>query len=746
MDKFQDQKTDRIQPIERKPDPDKDDQKTTDIGQEAERDEVQIWLEEGEKCLADRGYTEAIALFEKILRVDPDNIQAYEKLSIARSGKADLESVDEYLAVARECMANQDWKSALSELQAVLSIDPDHEEVRKLLQNIRLQLDSEEDLDIPGQESVPEREEPPGSTETIPETEDQEFPMSETEDPGSHVTEAIDRAISAMDQSGGKSPESSEPGEPHTDIEQEIESAISLYESGELKRAKEILTRLNRNIPDHSQIRYYLDIVNRKLEDGQSSQNQQDIERIFKEGMDELEKENFSGASTRFKQILSINPEFNQARLMLDKINTIVREKFDKPRPVEASRKPAPAKPVQGIQAPRSPGLKYTLIGIAVVVLGSLIYFFGVKYPDIKITDHLKTAKVLYAEKNYQKALSEVQAARKIGKGNLNVFELEGMIYMALGRGTEAAAAFKKALDINPRNVALSINLGEAYLLADNYVAAEKQFRQVVQNPSYRVEAYYKIGLCQSRLNQPENAIASFRKAIELNPEYARAYLELAKELKNQGDPKDAETEFLLAIEKDPKLIDAYKELGKYYIDLGRLEQAKEILNQPLLWLKPSNQEQSRIVADLRFLLGQVYFDSEEYDNAHYQFNKILEIKEDPDIYMELGKVYYKLNRNNQAILSWEKVLKLDPKNANAHFNLGTTYLKLGKLKTATDEFNEAIHLDPNHAKAYANLGLAYQKQYKYTQATDAWKKSLKIMPDQPALEKKIREIEGSSK
>jgi tetratricopeptide (TPR) repeat protein len=749
VDIFEDQPTDRFPRIER--DKGKEEKPSKDLESEQIRedeDEVEIWLEEGEEYLEGRNSERAIELFEKVLRIDPNNLTAYEKLSIAKSIQADQNSIDEYMSVGRECIENEDWGGAAEEFQAILAIEPDHDEARELLLSIKPHLSPSE------QESI-ETIEDGHAGDPIPDVDqpgkmDQEFEVISSETHDSPETEnLLGRAVDALDE--GEAVPVITPGSAEDNgFDKEIESAISLYEAEDYQQAKRVLTELNRNYPDRSQITYYLEIINRKLEDGKSSQNQEEIEQLFKKGMDEIEKDNHAGASHCFREILSMNPEFHQAKLMLEKIESLSSSK-NGTESVKQSKRPAPARPViketvQPYVKPGSSRVKFLWIGISILVLVGLGYFFGVKYPEIQVVNHLKSAKSYYAEKEFTASLMEIEAVKRLDSANLEALELEGSLYMAMERGTEAAASFKKALDMNPQNITLCLKLGEAYFLGENYTASQKQFTKAADNPAYRVEAFYRIALCQIKLNQMAEARNSLRKALELNPEFAKAHLELAKLLQESEEPDTAEKEFLLAIEKDPKLIDAYTSLGKYYVNNGRLEQAKETLNQPLLWLKPSNREQSNIVADMRYRLGQVYFDLGDYENAQYQFNKIIEIKQDPEIYMEMGKVYYKLKKENQAILAWKKVLELDPDNANAHFNLGTTYYRLGKMKTATDEFNEAIRKDPKHAKAYANLGFSYYKQYKYTQAVDAWNKSLELLPDQPVLRMKIREIKERDK
>jgi tetratricopeptide (TPR) repeat protein len=60
------------------------------------------------------------------------------------------------------------------------------------------------------------------------------------------------------------------------------------------------------------------------------------------------------------------------------------------------------------------------------------------------------------------------------------------------------------------------------------------------------------------------------------------------------------------------------------------------------------------------------------------------------------------------AITTFEKVLELDPENADAHNNLGTVYMAKGWWKKALEEFTRATTANPNHALAHLNLSIVY--------------------------------------
>jgi len=87
--------------------------------------------------------------------------------------------------------------------------------------------------------------------------------------------------------------------------------------------------------------------------------------------------------------------------------------------------------------------------------------------------------------------------------------------------------------------------------------------------------------------------------------------------------------------------------------------------------------------------------------------------KKDKDVTIEehFQLAYSAAERGNldEAAKEYQKVLKLDSKNAKAHLNLGIVYGRQKKLKKEISEYEKALRIDPHFAGAHFNLGVAYQ-------------------------------------
>ena len=74
------------------------------------------------------------------------------------------------------------------------------------------------------------------------------------------------------------------------------------------------------------------------------------------------------------------------------------------------------------------------------------------------------------------------------------------------------------------------------------------------------------------------------------------------------------------------------------------------------------------------------------------------------------------LGKYNEAIVCYDKVVKIDPNNANAWGNKGVALDKLGKYEEAVECYDKALEIDPKYVDAWNNKGNVF---YNYLQRYD---------------------------
>ena len=75
-----------------------------------------------------------------------------------------------------------------------------------------------------------------------------------------------------------------------------------------------------------------------------------------------------------------------------------------------------------------------------------------------------------------------------------------------------------------------------------------------------------------------------------------------------------------------------------------------------------------------------------------------------PDDWMDLGNIYLRQGRTDEALRALDRAVKLDPKRADLRATHGRALRVVGKRKEAALEFQQALNLDPSSPDARVGL------------------------------------------
>lgn len=128
--------------------------------------------------------------------------------------------------------------------------------------------------------------------------------------------------------------------------------------------------------------------------------------------------------------------------------------------------------------------------------------------------------------------------------------------------------------------------------------------------------------------------------------------------------------------------------------------------------------------------LGNIYFKQGRLDEAINEYLTALKLDPYTEAYKNLGIAYSKQGRLDEAIKAYLTALKIRPDDAGSYFNLGFTYFKQGLLNEAIRAYQTVLRLRPNFIEAHYYLALTYFKQGRLDEAIKAYQSTLKLIPD----------------
>jgi tetratricopeptide (TPR) repeat protein len=142
-----------------------------------------------------------------------------------------------------------------------------------------------------------------------------------------------------------------------------------------------------------------------------------------------------------------------------------------------------------------------------------------------------------------------------------------------------------------------------------------------------------------------------------------------------------------------------------------------------------SNTTNESSISDL-IQEGHVLLNASRFEEALISFDKVLKI--DPRIVDALngkGLILNQLGKYEEAITWFDKALKIDPDFANALDNKGITLSNLGKYEEAITWFDKALKIDPDYTDAMYNKADALGELGKYEEALEWTDRALTLRP-----------------
>lgn len=228
-----------------------------------------------------------------------------------------------------------------------------------------------------------------------------------------------------------------------------------------------------------------------------------------------------------------------------------------------------------------------------------------------------------------------------------------------------------------------------------------------------------------------------FAKALDLSVDYEEYYESLFTKKKNHI--KDNVKEKLSMIEK-LYMNGEYEEAIDIYLDLGQIfdEESMYLYKSDLIysiieqlkysincWQKLSLDEESRL--EVLLLKGECLALVNKNEEAKEVFQKVIKIKEDEKANYHMGTIFEKENNFKEAIIYYEKSIKIAPKFYLAYLNMSQCYFKLNNLDESIKYAKKTIELNENVSDFYTILGNCYKKMKEYKKAIYNYKKSLSL-------------------
>jgi tetratricopeptide (TPR) repeat protein len=241
----------------------------------------------------------------------------------------------------------------------------------------------------------------------------------------------------------------------------------------------------------------------------------------------------------------------------------------------------------------------------------------------------LEEVNELINAKKYQEALvlcdKIIQKDPKFAEG----YHSRGQVYMATHRYHEAVDDLTTAESFNHRSADIHIDRAAALFQTQDFEKAKLEYDQIIALDKNSAPAYFGRGLVEENTNKTDEALADFKKTLELQNDYAAANEEMGTIYFSKSDLRKAYDEYSKAIAISP-------EVPRFYFNRANA-------------LKQDHQVK-RAIAD--------YCKAIQLDPTS------------PEFFNNRGLLYLENNETQKAVTDFSSAVDLDPNYTIAKHNL----------------------------------------------------------------------------
>ncbi|MCL2626147.1 MAG: tetratricopeptide repeat protein [Cystobacterineae bacterium] len=275
-------------------------------------------------------------------------------------------------------------------------------------------------------------------------------------------------------------------------------------------------------------------------------------------------------------------------------------------------------------------------------------------------------------------------------------------------------------------------------------------FRQAIALQPKEAEFHYRLGIALLELERDPQALEALQTALQLAPDKASWQLPLAKTHFRLGKNDEA----LAALRASLGGVLTPTELQTAQKLMNSLMDANEhvpvstqaTLDEAIQWLNVADVPQQAVtllealIADFpdlaaaHALLGLAYQRLDDAGRATEEFKKAISLAPNNGLYHAyLAELYASKRRPQEAQMEYEQAIQKNPFLDNAYVKLGDMALQQAHWSSARQHFQTAVYL--GNTQARLKLALALQAEQNWNAAEAEFLTLLKQMPDNLELQ-----------
>lgn len=347
---------------------------------------------------------------------------------------------------------------------------------------------------------------------------------------------------------------------------------------------------------------------------------------------------------------------------------------------------------------------------------------------DDHAADALKDAESLLQKQQYSQAEEKLQAIVTQQADNPQAWFDLGFAQSHQGKTTEAIAAYKKATQLDPKWFEAEQNLGLALAKSGDLNAAASALKTavtlkpIVGGQQALAAAWFSLAQVTEE-SAPQESLAAYQKAVELDPANSDAQLGVAHMSERSGNAAAAEQQYLKLAAAGNN--DSIERLISLYLKQKRFADAESWLHK-YISTNPQNS-----AAQLQ--LGKLLAAEGKPQEAIAALEPLYKASPDPRIARDLASLYLETKQYPAAADLLRPLIVQSPADAQLQLDYGTALMHQFKYPEAQAVLLKAVQLNPNLVEAYSDLAYAAEQNKSYELSIRVLDARAKLQPETPA-------------
>jgi tetratricopeptide (TPR) repeat protein len=303
----------------------------------------------------------------------------------------------------------------------------------------------------------------------------------------------------------------------------------------------------------------------------------------------------------------------------------------------------------------------------------------------------------------YPANIVQMKAILSEDPGNCDLRFLLAQILQEHGRNQEAVVEYRKVLKYCPNHIGTRVALADIYSYSPStYAWAIQQTQEIIKTEPDNYDAHLRLARLYAWSLHYNASVGQYAWCLKKKPDSVDVRYELAQTLTFARRFDDAIAQYEMILEQSPERDDVRMEIAKLFSNSNRNDLAIREY-EVILKRNPNHYEASYALASL------YSWDRRYYHRAADLYRYLLDRQPDnPDVQIAYAKLLYETGEYSQAEKALRDSIDMGQGGIEAHLMLGRLYVAQRQNENAISEFKEVLKLDPDNIDAHFHLAEIY--------------------------------------